>query len=841
MVPFSITSGAVKPGARVLGFRGFEALSTPFEFEVFVNVEGDGADLEDGVGANAVLHLRPELPTSVDLADPLAVLPHDYAGILWETEVLRVVSGRAVARLLLVPHVTLLKNSHHSRVWQGRSIDAIFRELLEGYGLADGTDFDVMASGPTEEHVCQYEESDLDFIHRWIEREGWVYYFDHRGGTDKLVITDRLEASDVRGVPARYVPEPDRRSFSKNSFAHFSYASSAQPRAVTLLDHDYARPTQPVTGSAEVAGGVSASVVRWGNRAFTDGDASRLAGLRAELHASLARRHLARGGVSHLTSGFGFSLSEHPRAALNDQYVVISARHLGRESPDVADVPELAKIGLGEGGDVYRVEVECQPASVPYRTPARTRWPVVTGFQNATVDGAGGPYAPVDDVGRYDVRFHFDENSSPTGKASTKVRMAQPHGGPNEGLHFPLRASTEVLCAFLGGDPDCPVIVGASPNATKPSTVVEANLSQNVVQTGSGSYLVVEDKAGAEFMNLFTPAAQSGLYLGTGRDDGGRGYTANASPAVPPVGPGGLGLGPFSFDLRTDEGHGQVHSGGDMCVIAGGDYQLIAGDHSNLTYQAHLDYDVLACVDEDYHAELTVCVEGQTDIDYENELDSCVTGDATEFYRDTVCVDVTSSTSQDFGSTLSTTVVGEPWTTMCVPPYNVRVSGDATDTVVGSETVEVSAHELVEIDGNLEETITSGNYELTMDSFDLKVGNVVWHTVSELSSTDVTGVQRTQYGPIKVDIVLGAHLEIWPLHNEQHYSLNASVTGLKAEVVGVKTMIGYAFDNEDDLPPQKEITGVKGQLALVNVQAMSAASLKNGGARLAQHLLSLII
>ncbi|MEZ4306960.1 MAG: phage late control D family protein [Polyangiaceae bacterium] len=48
-------------------------------------------------------------------------------------------------------------------------------------------------SYPDEEFVCQYRESHLDFLHRWFEREGLYYYFEHEdsdSGTEKLIIVD---------------------------------------------------------------------------------------------------------------------------------------------------------------------------------------------------------------------------------------------------------------------------------------------------------------------------------------------------------------------------------------------------------------------------------------------------------------------------------------------------------------------------------------------------------------------------------------------------------------------------------------------------------------------------
>jgi len=40
------------------------------------------------------------------------------------------------------------------------------------------------------EHVCQYGESDLAFISRWMEREGMYYVFEQAEDHERLIIMD---------------------------------------------------------------------------------------------------------------------------------------------------------------------------------------------------------------------------------------------------------------------------------------------------------------------------------------------------------------------------------------------------------------------------------------------------------------------------------------------------------------------------------------------------------------------------------------------------------------------------------------------------------------------------
>jgi type VI secretion system secreted protein VgrG len=51
----------------------------------------------------------------------------------------------------------------------------------------------------------------------------------------------------------------------------------------------------------------------------------------------------------------------------------------------------------------------------------------------------------------------------------------------------------EVLVAFVGGDPDRPIIVGAAPNPITPSPVGSSQGNKNRIRTGSGALLEFDD------------------------------------------------------------------------------------------------------------------------------------------------------------------------------------------------------------------------------------------------------------------------------------------------------------------------------------------------------------
>ncbi|MBL9023422.1 MAG: type VI secretion system tip protein VgrG [Myxococcales bacterium] len=832
MSTFELRAPFLPPGSRAVAFLGREAISTPFAFDVYVNApNGELYDTEDWLQSKATLDL---LPPSRGRSP--AAAPHVYHGVISYVELVRSVSGSSVFLLRLVPQLQLLSLGTHSRVFTNATIQEILGSVLTEYGLEEGTDFEfAVAGGPPEAHVCQYKETDLDFVHRWLEREGWAYFFDHRGGTDKLVITDAKSWPSLRTEAVRYRPQAREESYAAEAFAHFSGTRRARPAGVVLRDYDYLKPSQPLEGKANV-GDRGGRVVAYGQRAFTSGEIDRLAAARAELFKSEAKRFTSRGAATHVQTGFTFELSEHPLPDWNTEYLILEARHFGQESVQVG-IPELE---LGHR-DTYRVEVVSSRADVPFRPPLRTPWPTVDGYQNAIVDGAGSsPYALIDDDGRYAVKFVFDEGRGKDGKASTWVRMAQPHGGGVEGHHFPLRKGTEVLCAFLGGDPDRPVIVGAVPNAEKPSLVKAANASQNIIQTGSESYLTIEDQAGSEFINLFSPKEQSGLYLGVGRGAGGRSLTSNAAPDVPPEGPGGQSLGPFSFDLRTDKGHGQLHSGGDFNLKVDASMQRIAKGHTNITNEQSLDYDVIASVDEDYHATLTYGVEGNTTIRLKHEYDFLVHLSATDFYRNEIDVTVKGHTKEVYEATVDCTVSGAMRKSRHLKGFNQVVDGDATDTITGGETVTIEGTDYLEVRGNFTETI-NGPYNHTVDGHrKVRQFKTQFLTYNDLKNYQWETGGTSVFQSTKIDFTFPLHVEIWNgTHDETVHGVNLAVSGAQVELALMKVFLGQSIDlGFDGLAAKNAFLDFKKTAVSVHVLA---SQLKTGAARLANHLFRIFV
>jgi type VI secretion system secreted protein VgrG len=503
---YSITGSALPDSARVAGFRGTEAISRPYEMHVFILMGSEGNDLEldDVVGTKAklVLNRDDDRPAFV------------FHGLFAAFELLHEFGDRSLFHGVLVPQLWQLTQTFHSRIWTKKKITDILKEVLED--SLSSSDYALKLSGnyPVEEHVCQYAESNLAFISRWMEREGMYYYFEQGDDSEKLIISDDMSfQTSLDSAPVRFFATLGGHDPSSGEALHtFTCTARSLPASVKYRDYDYANPKLDVSSSAPVSKVGLGEINVYGSRFFTPDDGKRLVKIQAE--QLLARKSVYRGTGTefHLRAGYQFTLEDHPRAAFDKKYLAIAVEHMGNQQ---ISTPEMRAMTGIQSDRVYWVEVSAILASVQFRAESTTPWPRVYGFENGTICGpADTDYAQIDDAGRYNVKFKFDESSLKDGKASTWVRMMQPHGGSPEGFHFPLRKGTEVVFTFLGGDPDRPVIAGVVNDAHNPSPVTKGNHTLNVLQTGARNRWELEDKAGQERITMITPHEQSFIRMG---------------------------------------------------------------------------------------------------------------------------------------------------------------------------------------------------------------------------------------------------------------------------------------------------------------------------------------
>ncbi|MFO0615137.1 MAG: contractile injection system protein, VgrG/Pvc8 family [Polyangiaceae bacterium] len=255
------------------------------------------------------------------------------------------------------------------------------------------------------------------------------------------------------------------------------------PRTFVCRDYNYRTPTLLLSSDRVVREeGDLGGVFEYGLFVKTIDEANTAAKRLSDAHVA-ARDEVRGASTCALSAGTRFRLDGHPW--LSDELLATRVEHSLRI--------------VSEGGQsTYENRFTAIPASrmpAPRRT---TPFPRIHGLVHAVVqtDAAGtvGKYAKIDGDGRYWIKFRFDPSANDAQQAtSCPVRMIQPSAGAGYGVHFPLRPGVEVLVAFIGGDPDRPIIVGAAPNAITPSPVTQSNSSKNRIRTASGAMIELDD------------------------------------------------------------------------------------------------------------------------------------------------------------------------------------------------------------------------------------------------------------------------------------------------------------------------------------------------------------
>lgn len=511
---------------QVAGMKGLEEFSAPYQFELDLLSKKVDVPLDKMLTTKAWIAVRQAVPVS---GGKQGTKINKIQGIVSTFEVLEKIEDYVKYRAVLVPRVWKCSLTTQSRVFQKVTIKDIIQEVLTekgGSGLT-ADDFSVqMISGTHKEHefIVQYNESDLDFLHRWLEYEGVFYYFDQTEKGEKLVFADSTGGyAKLPGEPKiPYRPDPASRSRSSGSAEEqtlqeqcvhsFRCRARKTTKEVVLKDYNYRTPTVEVKAKADVANPAGeGKMYVYGEHFKTPSDGTALATIRAEEIQCRDTTFDGTGDHRSFRPGTKFTLSEHYRPDFNAAYVITSVSH------------QLSQGTEGDAGSnvTYRNDFTCIPASDNFRPERRTPWPSIHGFLNATIDAGGdGKYAEIDDQGRYKVKLPFDLSDKKDGKASRYLRMAQPYAGGGMGMHFPLHKGTEVLIGFIDGDVDRPIIASAIPNPETSGPVSGKNSTQCAVHTGGGNQLVIEDTDGSQQIKLASPTQGTHISLGAPNSDG---------------------------------------------------------------------------------------------------------------------------------------------------------------------------------------------------------------------------------------------------------------------------------------------------------------------------------
>lgn len=512
----------------VVEMQGYEALSKPFRFTLTLVSDDATIDFEKMLSNPATFRIY-----APDGTDPVP-----YHGVLEEFDQLHRADGYIFYRAVLVPRLWRLSLYRISEVYLNeKSIPDTLEAVLKN-GRLTTADYEMKLSGSyrPRSFVCQFQETHLDFLSRWMEKEGMYYYFDHSGTADKLVVVDSRTMHDASALQVDYRPADELETgHSANAVQDFVCRQRPLPYQVVLQDFNYRKAAVQLKVNAIVSEQGVGDVMLYGEN-FRDADeGNRYAKLRAEEILCGAKTFFAQASAVGVRSGYFLQLDRHYRNDFNGRYLVTEVEHHGSQAGALLHgmknpFTTAFTTDTQAGETSYHNSFRAIPAGVQFRPERSTAKPRVAGTMSATIDSEGsGEYAELDEYGQYKVQLPFDQTDKNANKASARIRMASPYAGSDHGMHFPLHKNAEVLLSFIDGDPDQPVIVGAVPNSENVNVVSQANAYENRIATAGGNQLYMGDTAGKEVVWLHSPFHNTSIGIGsTDRNGGGSLWTSTA-------------------------------------------------------------------------------------------------------------------------------------------------------------------------------------------------------------------------------------------------------------------------------------------------------------------------
>lgn len=451
----------------------------------------------------ACLSPHPALPVEALRGQPLALaLATDDGGwrhfplLLAQVRLDAGDGGLAVVHLVARDALWPLQSRRRLRVFREASVPQVVQAVLQGW-VADGLPCLAWhwqldeARHPVRAGFIQHpDESDAQFVQRLLCAEGIAWCWRPQATGDDglprqelLLFDDGLALPEPPGGPLRWAR---RRGGAVMDDAVTRLAPRwrqvAAGATLRSWDHEAAQLAQQAglpgtaaqTPGDTLAQAMAPEAVAPPHLGDDAEHLARLARLEAA-HAQFRARQLdGAGGVRTLAPGTWQRIEPLPPGLDEDarELAIVRVEHVAQSNlpaplrallDDAATLPPWAQEeagvgGVGGAGGGYANRFTAVPRRVPIVPQPRPAPAWLRPLTGVVVD-AGSGELHCDALARSQVRLLGGEVGADT---TAWVRHRTPWAGPQLGLHFPLRAGTEVDVDWLG--PDRPVIAGCLAN-----------------------------------------------------------------------------------------------------------------------------------------------------------------------------------------------------------------------------------------------------------------------------------------------------------------------------------------------------------------------------------------
>lgn len=446
-----------------------------------------------------------------------------------------------------------LRFRRDQRLWQDKRVDEIVSDVFNQHPQAQGLFRFVLSEPLPTRSYCRQDEFDWNFVHRLLESEGLYGVWQQAGDgqSHTLVITDRLQTLEPLS-PQTVAFYRAAVSSEANALTQWSATRTLQSAALSTRTFDYKSPSTPsnpkATAIPTMAGQGALppqTEVYEYTGSYTYLDQARgdhLTKVRMEEWESRAKRFYGSGGLRAIDAGRRFVITDHPAhdqdsgeqrefASIEIEWTVENNLPLSTHEANyphslgdqlaqarAADPGKLFSVTHDDGSaGFYRISVEAQRATVPFRSPLEHRKPKAK-LESAIVAGPTGQEAYTDALNRIKVLFIWDRLNQGDERASCWVRVAQSDTGDGYGAVHTPRAGEELLIGHIDNDIDRPIALhrvynGAAQPAWHSNGLLSGFRSKEF--SGSGfNQMVMDDATGQNRVQLYSSNTNAQLHLG---------------------------------------------------------------------------------------------------------------------------------------------------------------------------------------------------------------------------------------------------------------------------------------------------------------------------------------
>ncbi|MEW7311506.1 type VI secretion system tip protein TssI/VgrG [Buttiauxella gaviniae] len=400
------------------------------------------------------------------------------------------------------PELWRSSQRQNCRSFQNVDIRAIFQTLLKETGVLTH-DALFRRPHPFREFCVQYQETDFDFIARLAAEEG-IFFCEEEyleRNLQKLTFAD--DSRVLRRLdPLPYNPNGANES-SRYCINSFCRRAQIRPAQVTTRDYTFKAPLWPGQFNhrpSEMPNQRAVYEIFDYPGRFKDAQRGadfakyQVEGWRSDVDYATGTSNSPR-----LQPGRCFSLTDHPRADLNDLWQVVSCTLTGSQ-------PQALTGSEGQGTTLTN-SFSVIPAVQTWRAQPPLK-PRVDGPQSAIVTGPPGEEIFCDEHGRVRVKFAWDRYNQADAKSSCWIRVSQAWAGAGFGNIAIPRVGQEVIVDFLNGDPDQPIITGRTYHAGNrapgdlPGTRTQMAIRSQTYKGSGYNELMFEDETNQELLSM---------------------------------------------------------------------------------------------------------------------------------------------------------------------------------------------------------------------------------------------------------------------------------------------------------------------------------------------------